>query len=173
MKGDVLGFDPDSNTGAISGHDGQRYEFVRLEWRNPGQPRRGEVVDFIPDGPRATQVYPLATHYDPGEGNEANVVYILYLLNLLLPPITAIVGVIMAYVNRADAPEWVKTHYRFQIRTFWIALLYSVIGLLTTILVVGFFFLMFTLIWWVVRCVKGMQQISRGMPCENPATWLW
>jgi hypothetical protein len=38
MKGNVIGFDPDSNTGAISGHDGRRYDFVRLEWRSPNAP---------------------------------------------------------------------------------------------------------------------------------------
>ena len=110
MKGNVLGFDPDSNTGAITGHDGQRYDFVRLEWRGPGRPGRGETVDFIADSQRATQIYPLVTRFDPNEGSDANTVYILYLVSLLVG-ITSIVGVIMAYVNRSDAPEWVQTHY--------------------------------------------------------------
>jgi uncharacterized membrane protein len=172
MKGNVLGFDPDSNTGAISGHDGQRYDFVRLEWRGRGAPGRGETVDFVPDGTRATQIYPLTPRFDPQEGSAANVVYILYLLGLVVG-ITGIVGLIMAYVNRSDAPEWVQTHYRFQIRTFWIGLLYSFIGVLTCIIIVGFFWLAFVLIWLIVRCVKGMQRISRGEPYENAASWLW
>ena len=49
----------------------------------------------------------------------AKLVYILYLVSLLIG-ITAIVGLIIAYVNRDDAPGWLQTHYRFQIRTFWI-----------------------------------------------------
>ena len=32
-------------------------------------------------------------------------------------------GVIIAYAQRRDAPDWVHSHYRFQIRTFWIAVL--------------------------------------------------
>ena len=67
VKGNVLGFDPDSNTGAISGHDGQRYEFVTLEWRGLGRPGRGETVDFVADGSRATQIYPLGQRFDPHE----------------------------------------------------------------------------------------------------------
>ena len=172
MKGDVLGFNPNSNTGAISGHDGQRYDFVRLEWRDPSLPRRGDTVDFVADGNRATQIYPLLNRFDSAEGAEASTVYILYLVSLLIG-ITSIVGVIMASVNKADAPTWLQTHYRFQIRTFWIGLLYSFIGLLTLIIVVGFFWLIFVFVWWIVRCVKGMQALSLGQPYERPASWLW
>jgi uncharacterized membrane protein len=50
-------------------------------------------------------------------------------------------------VYRPDAPEWVKTHYRFQIRTFWIGLLYGFVSLLTAIIVVGLFFGVFTFVW--------------------------
>ena len=57
MKGDVLGFDPDTNTGAISGYDGQRYDFVTAEWRGAGRPRRGDIVDFQAVDQRATEIY--------------------------------------------------------------------------------------------------------------------
>jgi uncharacterized membrane protein len=173
VKGSVLGFDPESNTGAISGHDGQRYDFVRLEWRGTGRPPlRGDTVDFVADGQRARQIYPLGLVFDPQEGSLANVVYILYLLGLFLP-FTSIVGVIIAYVNQGEAPEWLQSHYRFQIRTFWIGLLYGIIGLVTCIIIIGFFWLCFVLIWLIVRCVKGMQAISRGMPYDRPASWIW
>jgi uncharacterized membrane protein len=172
MKGNVLGFDPDSNTGAISGHDGQRYEFVTLEWRAPGRPSRGATVDFVAEGNRATQIYPLGGSFNPAEAETANVVYILYLVSLLVG-LTSIVGLIMAYVNYDEAPEWVRTHYRFQIRTFWIGLLYAFIGVVTCIIVLGIFWLIFVGVWWIVRCVKGMQAISRGLPYEHPASWMW
>src|SRR5579864_9280835 len=57
MKGNVLGFDPDTNTGAISGYDGQRYDFVTADWRSVGQPRRGDIVDFQAIDQRATEIY--------------------------------------------------------------------------------------------------------------------
>jgi uncharacterized membrane protein len=172
MKGNILGFDADTNTGAISGHDGQRYEFVTQEWRGPAPPLRGETVDFVASGSRAAQIYPLGQRFNPVEADTANVIYILYLVSLLVG-ITSIVGVIMAYVNQGAAPEWVQSHYRFQIRTFWIGMLYGVIGVVTCIIIIGAFWLVFVAIWWIVRCVKGMQQISRGLPYEHPTTWLW
>jgi uncharacterized membrane protein len=172
MKGEVLGFDPATNSGAISGHDGNRYAFVRLEWRSPAPPSRSTAVDFLPDGANARQIYPVVARFDPAEGGTAQIVYILYLLSLVVG-VTSIVGLIMAYVNRTDAPDWIKSHYRFQIRTFWIGLLYGFIGLLTAILLIGFFVLGFAAIWWIVRCAKGMKYLANGAPYEKPATWLW
>ena len=172
MKGNVIGYDADTHTGAISGHDGQRYDFVTQEWRGPGRPSRGETVDFVADGQRATQIYPLGGRFNPQEADTANVVYILYLVSLLVG-ITNIVGLVMAYVNRDGAPEWVQTHYRFQIRTFWIGMLYAFIGLLTCIIIVGFFWLIFVVIWLIVRCVKGMNALSQGLPYERPGAWMW
>ena len=172
MKGNVIGFDPDTNAGAISGHDGKRYDFVRLEWRSPAQPTRGTIVEFTPAGLQATQIYPMLQRYDPGQGETAKVVYILYFAGLVVG-ITVLIGVIIAYVNHTDAPDWVKTHYRFQIRTFWIGLLYGLISLVTAIILVGILFGLFTFVWWIVRSAKGLQLLSRGEPYENPATWLW
>ena len=63
MKGNVIGFDPDTNTGAISGHDGTRYDFTTTDWRGRAPPRHGDVVDFQPDGQRATQIYLLEPEY--------------------------------------------------------------------------------------------------------------
>ncbi len=119
-----------------------------------------------------TQIPPVTARHDPAEGDAAKAVYILYLVSLIAG-VTSIIGLIMAYVYRADAPEWVKTHYRFQIRSFWIALLYGFLSLLTAILIVGLFFAAFIFIWWIVRSVKGLKLLSEGAAHENPATWLW
>ena len=63
MKGNIIGFDPDTNTGAISGHDGKRYDFVTAEWHGQARPRQGDVVDFQPSGDRATQIYLVDAEY--------------------------------------------------------------------------------------------------------------
>ena len=63
MKGNVIGFDPDTNTGAISGHDGNRYDFATVDWRGQGRPRHGDIVDFQAIGQRATDIYLLEPEY--------------------------------------------------------------------------------------------------------------
>lgn len=102
----------------------------------------------------------------------ASIVYILYLATFLTA-VTGLIGVAMAYVHRSTAPEWVQTHYRFQIRTFWIGLLYAVAGFLALWAVVGGVIWVFTAVWFVVRCVKGLKYIQQGAPVPNPTTWFW
>lgn len=105
-------------------------------------------------------------------GSGANLVYILYLVALAVG-VTGIVGVVMAYMYRGTAPAWVQTHYQFQIRTFWIWLLGVVVGGLLTFVFIGFLILPAVLIWFIVRCVKGMQYVGRREAYPNPETWLW
>jgi uncharacterized membrane protein len=105
-------------------------------------------------------------------GSTANLIYILYLVGLVVG-VTGLVGVVMAYLNRGGAAEWVRTHYQFQIRTFWIGLLGSIVGFLLTFILIGFLVLLAVAIWFIIRCVKGMQCISRREAYPNPETWLW
>ncbi len=116
---------------------------------------------------------PQTTGGNAQEGSTANIVYILYIVSVLVG-ITALVGVIIAYVNRGDAPEWVKSHYTFQIRTFWIMLVGSIVGgILIAALGIGLLVLLVLLIWMIVRCVKGMKWISAGTAVPDPNSWIF
>lgn len=48
------------DSGAIVGDDGERYRFVRSDWKSERDPRPGEAVDFVTgtDG-EASEIYPL------------------------------------------------------------------------------------------------------------------
>lgn len=106
-------------------------------------------------------------------GKTANLVYILYLSSLVFG-VTGIIGVVMAYVNRDKSKrDWVQSHYKFQIRTFWIGMLLVIIGGATAIFVVGYFVFLFWAIWLIVRSVKGMKFISQQQAHPNPTGWLF
>ncbi|MDG4869203.1 hypothetical protein P8631_14505, partial [Guyparkeria sp. 1SP6A2] len=62
----------------------------------------------------------------------AMVIYALYLASFVLG-FTSLIGVIIAYVYRGKGPVWLDEHYRYQIRTFWIGLLYGSIATLHTL----------------------------------------
>jgi uncharacterized membrane protein len=83
--------------------------------------------------------------------NVAKIVYVLYLASLLTG-VTALVGVVMAYVYQGEAPDWLKTHYRFQIRTFWLGLLFGFVGLVLSVILIGYLVFVFLVVWLVVRC---------------------
>ncbi len=102
----------------------------------------------------------------------AKVIYILYLVALIFP-VTSLVGIVMAYVNRSGTDDWLDSHYRFQIRTFWIGLLFSVIAGPLTMLLIGWLLLLGLLVWWIVRCVKGMGYLSRGEAHPDIESWLF
>lgn len=94
--------------------------------------------------------------------NYAKAVYIIYLLGLLFP-VTALIGVVIAYVKRGDklTPSWLNQHYQFQIQTFWFGLIYLMVGFLFTAFVIGWFILCWWLVWLIIRSVKGLNAIDK------------
>lgn len=46
MKGTILEFSVQTNSGVISGEDNQRYTFVGTEWKESEAPKKGDQVDF-------------------------------------------------------------------------------------------------------------------------------
>lgn len=108
----------------------------------------------------------------PARDSSAKIAYILYLVSLAVG-VTSLVAVVIAYVNVGDAPEPIRSHYRFQIRTFWIGALYGLVGILLLAVAVGGLVLLFLAVWLIVRCVKGLKYLDRGEPYPNAGTWLW
>jgi uncharacterized membrane protein len=105
-----------------------------------------------------------------GNPENAKIIYILYLISLAVG-VTSIVGVVMAYVNKDGAPEWLQSHYHFQIRSFWISLLYVVVSCILFIIVIGFLLLALWLVWFIVRCVKGLKALDQKQPIADVMTW--
>lgn len=99
-------------------------------------------------------------------------VYVLLLTSVVFP-LGGLVGIIIAYVYRDDAPLWMRSHYRLQIRTFWIGLLFLVPGWLLMAVIIGWLFLLFWLVWLMVRCIKGIRFLNRGEAYPNPGGWFF
>ena len=108
----------------------------------------------------------------PDTAGTANIVYVLYLVGIFFG-FTGIIGVVMAYINRSEAPEWLQTHYQFLIRTFWIGGLYLFIGVLLSLVLIGYFVILFWVIWLIVRCVKGMKTLDQKEAHPNPTGWMF
>ena len=113
-----------------------------------------------------------AIQEQPAATGSAKLVYILYLIGLVFG-ITGIIGVVMAYINKSDAPEWLSEHYRYQIRTFWMGAAYMIAGGVLAMLVVGYLILLFWLVWLIVRCVKGMKALDQQKAPEKVDSWFF
>jgi uncharacterized membrane protein len=103
------------------------------------------------------------------------IVYLLYFAAYIFG-ITALIGVIIAYVKFPDANPRLRSHYQFQIRTFWIGLLYLVVGAVLVVAVfpvIGFAVLTWWLIWSLVRNVKGLLALNDKKPIQVPTSWMF
>jgi uncharacterized membrane protein len=105
-----------------------------------------------------------------GNPDMAKVIYVLYLIGLV-SGVTAIIGVVMAYIYKDDAPEWLRTHYELQIRSFWIVILYCVVAGILTFILIGFLLFFVIAVWWIVRCVKGLKHLDQRSPYPGYQDW--
>jgi uncharacterized membrane protein len=92
------------------------------------------------------------------------VIYVLQAAGFFVG-LTWIVGVVMNYVKKEEvAGTWLESHFRWQIRTFWFGLLWGVVGMVLTIVFVGFAILFADGIWIIYRIVKGWLNLNDNRP---------
>jgi len=112
----------------------------------------------------------------------ANVVYALHTLAIVVGlagsativgsfvgSVPSIIAVILNYVKRGDARgTWVASHYRWQIRTFWFALLWAIIGWALVFTVVGILIggpvLIALTLWLIYRIARGWLRLRDRKP---------
>jgi uncharacterized membrane protein len=114
------------------------------------------------------------------------IIYVLYILGMF-HGLTLIIGLIMAYVLRGSAGPANASHYTYQIRTFWTAL---VAGLICGAVMLVGFILSFILIgipilwaggaacfivwlWAMIRSIVGLVRLSQGAPIMQPYGWAF
>ena len=81
----------------------------------------------------------------------------------------SIVAVIMNYARRsATRGTYLESHFRWQIRTFWYALLWAVVCMLVALTIIGIPFALLGFaalaIWIVYRVARGWLALKDGRP---------
>ncbi len=104
--------------------------------------------------------------------NQPNIISLLYLSSFLFG-VTAIIGVVLAYVWK-DEPkaEWEVSHYQYLINTFWIALVGFFVSFVLMIVLIGFLLLPAVMVLVVVRNVLCLVNAQKHQPMPNPGTLL-
>ena len=93
-----------------------------------------------------------------------HIVYGLQVLSLVLG-FTAIVGVIINYVMMDKVRgTYLESHFRWQIKTFWITLGTFILGTILTIIFVGIIILFCLAIWYIYRIAKGWVSLNDRKP---------
>jgi len=90
-------------------------------------------------------------------------VYILYIVGFFTG-LSAILGLVFAYFNRDSSSLLEKSHFDYQISIFWKGLLMFVIGLILTPILIGYFVILFWMVWTILKIAKGWSRFSDNIP---------
>ena len=91
-------------------------------------------------------------------------IYLLQGCHLLLG-MPLLIAVIVNYLKQDDVKDtWYASHFRWQIRTFWFAMLWGALGFILIIVLVGYLILALNSIWIIYRVIKGFLYLSDGKP---------
>jgi uncharacterized membrane protein len=107
----------------------------------------------------------------PEEASLRRLTAIVYGLQLAgyFTGISPIAGVIINYVKRdAVAGTWLESHFRWQIRTFWITFAWSIVGAVLLFVFIGLFVLGVAAMWFLYRAIKGWMELSEGKAMYGP-----
>ena len=109
------------------------------------------------------------------------IVYVLYILGLF-HGLTIVIGLILAYVARDNAGPVMRSHYDWQIRSFWLSIGFFVLGCALVAIGIPLSFILIGIpvvmlggilcvaswLWFAVRCIAGLVWVSQDMPCPRP-----
>ena len=98
--------------------------------------------------------------------------YVLYALSVI-SGLPMLIGLILAYVARGEAPDWQQSHYTFLIYTFWYFVVLFAIGAVLALLLVGWVLLAVLPLWVAIRVIRGWMLLENREPVPNPQSWLF
>ncbi|MDO4640799.1 MAG: hypothetical protein Q4A84_03730 [Neisseria sp.] len=132
---------------------------------NINQPNHENEPDALPEQNAVHETGGAQTVVEPDNAyNYTLAVYILYALSVFIG-VTGLVGVIIAYTKRDDfAGTFYHSHLQYLIKTFWVALIGSIIGTITIFILIGWLILAAAYIWSIYRIVVGFIKFNEKKP---------
>ncbi len=102
--------------------------------------------------------------------------YLLLFLMVLTFGMTGVLALLIASFREDDAPDWLKSHYEFQRRTFWLGVApiiacLVVVTVLRTQGILSLALVLVPLIYLSGRCVTGFNHLLYNRPYPNPKSW--
>lgn len=90
------------------------------------------------------------------------IIYALYAASFFIG-ISCIVAIVLNYIKREDMHgTFLQSHFRWQIRTFWFALLWGILGAITTVILIGWAVLFANSVWVIYRLAKGWLRLNEN-----------
>jgi uncharacterized membrane protein len=111
------------------------------------------------------------------ESSERLLVAIGYVLFLIGPAnfLTMLIAAVIAWLRYDKVPEWLATHYAFQLRTlvYAVVLLLIALACAVTVILLPISIVIWLLwsLWVIVRVVVGLIRLVDGRPNPDPTTF--
>jgi uncharacterized membrane protein len=67
---------------------------------------------------------------------------------------------------------WRASHYEFQIRTFWLGLIFAIGSAMLAVFGIGLVLIAAVGVWIVVRSIIGLSTLLKGQPYPTPRNWM-
>ena len=146
MKGYILDYTVQTNSGIISGDDNQRYNFRGADWKEIEPPRRGMRVDFAAVGDAAMEIY---TEIEAGRATGYGGAAPAYAKSKIAAGLLAILlgglGIHKFYLGYTLPGV--------------ILLVTTIVGAITSIILIGIFILFAT---WAIGLVEGILYLTKA-----------
>ena len=99
------------------------------------------------------------------ERNLTRVIYALHAVGLLVAGLTNVLAVIIHYLKVGSlTTPLARNHFRWQIQTFWVGCAWLLLGLATSIFLIGIPVMVIAWLWMVYRYAKGWLALEDGRP---------
>jgi len=100
----------------------------------------------------------------PATTTMALVAYVLHLVGAVVG-LTSLIGIVIHYMKRHEGSALTDSHHAWMIRTFWWAIVWSIVGWLTW----WFFFVGVVIgglawLWYIYRHVRGLLRLLDNQP---------
>lgn len=98
------------------------------------------------------------------------IAYVLHALSLVAGGLTSIIGVIINHIKVNETQnEFIRSHHRWLIRTFWFGVVWAIVCGLLSLIAVGLLGFVALAIWWIYRIVRGILNFVDKKPMPLPA----
>ncbi len=92
-------------------------------------------------------------------------VYALQAIGIFIPFLYLLgLGLNAMHMSRVQDSALLRSHFRWQIRTFWFGLLWVLLGWMLLAIYVGLLVLLANLVWVIYRVLKGWLNLDKEQP---------
>ncbi|MCP5183606.1 MAG: hypothetical protein H6993_06555 [Pseudomonadales bacterium] len=96
--------------------------------------------------------------------SDRTLVVVAYILHLIgaVAGVTSLIGLALNYFHDSSPHSLVENHHRWMIRSFWWAVVWMVVGWITSVILIGWVIMGLAWLWYLYRHVRGLLAVLSG-----------